>query len=68
MANEISRLSGVLLITNLGKYLGTLSIHGCMSSSLYQKILDNLGARLEGWKIKYISLTSRNCSSSKGSL
>ena len=59
VANEISHLFGIPLTTNLGKYLGIPSIHGRMSSSLYQQILDRLEARLEGWKTKYLSLFGR---------
>ena len=48
VANEISRLSSTPLTTNLGRYLRTPSTHGHMSSSLYQQIIDLLGAKLEG--------------------
>ncbi|XP_038687586.1 uncharacterized protein LOC119986972 [Tripterygium wilfordii] len=59
VASDISRLSGIPLTDNLGKYLGTPSIHGRVSSKEYQYVVDRISSRLEGWKTRHLSFAGR---------
>ena len=43
----------------LNKYLGTPSISGRAHTRIFSNILDRIGGRLEGWKVKYLSLARR---------
>ena len=58
-AKEIARIVGIPLIENLGRDLGTPSIHGRVSSSLYQEILNRMTSKLESWKAKYLTMAGR---------
>ena len=59
-AREISQILGIPLIDNLGLYLGTRSIHGKVTSGMYQHILDKImKLKLESWKAKYLTMAGR---------
>ena len=47
-------------MTNLGKYLGTPSMHGRMSTNLYQNLLDKISYRMESLKMRDLSLAGRH--------
>ena len=46
-AREISQISGLPLTGNLRSYLGTPSIHGRVTSGMFQQILDKMTSKLE---------------------
>ena len=57
-AREISQILDIPLID--GCYLGTLSIHGKVTSGMYQLILDKImKLKLESWKAKYLTMAGR---------
>ncbi|CAN1831532.1 Putative ribonuclease H protein At1g65750 [Linum perenne] len=45
--------------TNLGKYLGIPLLHGRSTNNHYKYILENLDAKLSGWKSETLSLAGR---------
>ncbi|CAN1825156.1 Putative ribonuclease H protein At1g65750 [Linum perenne] len=45
--------------TNLGKYLGVPLLHGRATNNQYKYILENLDAKLLGWKSETLSLAGR---------
>lgn len=50
---------GIGVITNFGKYLGVLLLHGRGSRHDYNYILDKVRSRLEAWQIQYLSQAAR---------
>lgn len=59
LANKISGIAGINTTNNLGKYLGVPSIHGRVTNSLFTPLLDKISKRLEGWKMKFLTLAGR---------
>lgn len=59
VADEIATALGVEKTADLGKYLGVPSIHGRVTCSTYDGLLDRLNARLDGWKTNLLSMAGR---------
>lgn len=59
-AQRIATLANIPPTINLGKYLGVPSIHGRLTNSLFTPILDKIDARLNGWKMRYLTLAGRH--------
>ena len=55
----ITRIVGIPLTDNLGRYLGTPSIHGRVNSGLYQYLLERMTSKLESWMVKYLTMAGR---------
>ena len=47
LAWKIASLADIPITNNIGKYLGTPSIHGRAGLGLYQKLIDQVETRLE---------------------
>ena len=59
LARRIASLADIPLSKNVGNYLRTSSINGRAGPSLYQQLIDKVAARLEGWKMKFLTLAGR---------
>ncbi|XP_021596672.1 uncharacterized protein LOC110603281 [Manihot esculenta] len=55
LAAALSKMGGIPIIENLGKYLGVPSFHGKIGSNTDDYILEHMRARLERWKAKTLS-------------
>ena len=60
LADKLSTFSGIPHSDNLGRYLGVPSIHGRVHTDDFKNIIDRVTSRLDGWKMKYLSLASRH--------
>lgn len=58
-ARALTELAGIPPTNNLGKYLGVPSIHGRITKELFNPILDKMDERLEGWKMRFLSIAGR---------
>ncbi|KAL7214682.1 hypothetical protein ACSBR1_026965 [Camellia fascicularis] len=58
-ARTLSSLCGIPLTRDLGKYLGVPLLHGRISRSHFNSILEKMQKRLAGWKINTLSLAGR---------
>ena len=58
-ARIILNMVGIPSSLNLGKYLGTPSIHGRVTKVLYQPLIDIIATRLSGWKTSFLSFAGR---------
>ena len=59
LARTIASLADIPLSKNVGNYLRTSSINGRAGPRLYQQLIDKVAARLEGWKMKFLTLAGR---------
>ena len=59
VADRISSIFGLLVVTKLDRYLGIPSIMGHVNSNLFHHGLDRINGRLEGWKAKTLTLAGR---------
>ena len=59
VAQKISNISGISIKPHLEKYLGIPSIMGRLNLGTFQHLLDRIEGRLEGWKSKHLTFTSR---------
>lgn len=57
--SKIVALAGIPRAMDLGRYLGTPSIHGRMKMSLFSEVLEHINARLNGWRAKQLSFSGR---------
>lgn len=57
--DHLAHKAGILLIKDLGRYLGIHSIHNRFTEATFSKVLESVKARLEGWKSKNLSLVGR---------
>ena len=57
--STIAQIGGIPTTSNMGRYLCTPSIHGCVTTGLFQHMLDIIQSKLESWKSKYLSLAGR---------
>lgn len=67
MAQDIARLSGLSLVTNLGAYLGVPLIHKSANSHTYNYVVSKVQDRLAAWKEHTLSMVGhinyrRRCS------
>lgn len=58
-ANKISREVGILVIEDLGRYLGMQLVHQRHGKEGYTQLLDKYIRRTEGWKSKTLILARR---------
>lgn len=58
-ACALSSLIGIPKTSSLGKYLGVNSGHGRIKSSDFNDIISRIRTRLDGWKMKNLSLAGR---------
>ena len=58
-AKIISNMVGIPSSLNLGKNLGTPSIHDHVTKVLYQPLIDRIAIRLSGWKTGFLSFAGR---------
>ena len=49
-AKELAKTVDIPLTKDLGRYLGTPSLHGRTNPMLFQQMLDRINSRLERWK------------------
>lgn len=59
LASTISARMGIPLTANMGKYLGTPSIHKMVNKETYTEVVECMQAKLQGWKSKCLSLAGR---------
>lgn len=52
-------LSSIPFTAYLERYLGVPSIHGRVIMSSFGSVIDSMNVKLEGWKMRYLSLTGR---------
>lgn len=53
-------LVGIPNTSNLGKYRGVPSIHGRITNSLFDPLLEKIDARLEAWKMRFLTMAGRH--------
>lgn len=53
LAGQILGIVGFQRMGNIGKYLGVSSIHGKVTTGLFNPTLHRINKKLEGWKTKY---------------
>lgn len=59
VACMIASIAGIRYTKDMGKYLGVPSIHGRVTNSLFDSLLDRMNNRLEGWRTKFLTLAGR---------
>ena len=59
LTRQLSQISRIHLISNLGRYLGVNSIHGRVTQDLFSNVVESIASRLEGWKMKILSSVGR---------
>ncbi|XP_031111969.1 uncharacterized protein LOC116015942 [Ipomoea triloba] len=59
LQQRISETLGMLVVSDMGKYLGVPSHHGRLSKESFSGIIDRIRAKLAGWKSKSLSLAGR---------
>ena len=59
LTRQLSQISRIPLISNLGRYLAVNSIHGRVTQDLFSNVVESITSRLEGWKMKILSLVGR---------
>lgn len=55
----ISNITGFLVTTDLGQYLGLPLLHGRVSSSTFSFLIDKLNSKLSSWKISCLFMAAR---------
>lgn len=55
-ANAITTVAGIPRVSDLGRYLGTPSVHGRIKSNLFTPMIETITNRLNGWKMKQLSM------------
>ena len=60
VAEDIVKITGIPLIKDLGRYLGSTSLHGRIKQAYFQQLLDLLNRKMESWKPKSLSLAGRH--------
>lgn len=59
LAIKIAGAIGMHHTTYMGKYLGVQTIQGRVTNSMFNPLLDRINTKLDGWKMKYLSLAGR---------
>lgn len=59
LAEHLSQVSGIPMTSDMGRYSGVNFVHGRVTNTLFSNLLDCISSRLEGWKTKFLSMTSR---------
>lgn len=59
LSNRLSRISGIALTHDLGKYLGISVLHKRMSKNTFTDVLGKVANQVSGLKGKLISLVGR---------
>lgn len=58
-AMAITSAACIPRVTDLGKYLGTPSVHGRIKASLFEPMIEGIYSRLNGWKTNQLSMAGR---------
>ena len=57
--NELGRDMGMVVTTDLGRYLGVPIIHGRITKQMYAYVVDKMKRRISDWSTKYLSMVGR---------
>lgn len=57
-ANLFKSTTKIPLTKDLGKYLGTLMLHGRITRAIYLELINKVKQRLERWNNKHLSMAS----------
>ena len=57
--HKISQICGIQLTNDLGKYLGVPLFHARDTKEKFQYVIDNVRAKLSGWKVSQLSFAGQ---------
>ena len=57
--NELGRDMGMMVTSDLGRYLGVPIIHGRITKQMYAYVVDKMKRRISDWSTKYLSMAGR---------